>query len=97
MITYTVYVSEYYENEKCARAIATGLSLPEAMEVIKLREDSGDASADMCTDEEWMSWDSDDFDDEEDRTYKEREYDEWAYNNALLYSRCIMLDTLISN
>ena len=83
MITYTVYVSEYYENEKCARAIATGLSLPEAMEVIKLREDSCDTSASMCTDEKWMNWDSYDFD-EEDRTYKEWEYDEWAYNNGYI-------------
>lgn len=77
MITYTVYVSDYYENEKCARAIATGLSLPEAMEMIKLREDS----CDMCTDEEWMDWDSDDFD-EEDRTYGKCEYDDWAYNTG---------------
>lgn len=79
MITYTVYVSEYYENEKCARAIATGLSLPEAMEMIKLRKDS----CDMCTDEEWMDWDSDDFD-EEDRTYKEWDHDNWAYNNGCI-------------
>ena len=81
MITYTVYVSEYYENEKRARAIATGLSLPEAKEVIKLREDSCDASASMCTDEEWMNWGSYDFD-EEDRTYKEWDHDEWAYNTG---------------
>lgn len=84
MITYTVYVSEYYENEKCERAIATGLSLREAMEVIKLREDSYDTSASMCTDEEWMSWDSDDFDEEDRGYYKDREYDEWAYNNGYI-------------
>ena len=83
MITYTVYVSEYYENEKYARAIATGLSLPEAKEVIKLREDSCDTSASMCTDEEWMNWESDDFD-EEDRTYKEWDHDNWAYNNGYI-------------
>lgn len=83
MITYTVYViySEYYENEKCAKAIATGLSLQEAMEVIKLREDSCDTSASMCTDEEWINWGSDDFD-EEDRTYKDWDHDEWAYNTG---------------
>ena len=85
MITYTVYViySDYYENEKCAKAIATGLSLQEAMEVIKLREDSCDTSASICTDEEWMNWDSDDFD-EEDRTHGRWEYDDWAYNNGII-------------
>ena len=78
MITYTVYVSEYHENEKCARAIATGLSIPEAMELIELRKDSGDASADMCTDEEWNDFN------EEDRTYGKCEYDDWAYNTGCI-------------